>query len=89
LCVDRQSAPSVGVVFPLLEQQNAAAGARLAFGDEDHAGRFFERRVFGAVLKAREVAIVLIRPSGDFTHRHRDGFQAIDDGGRDVKHGIV
>src|SRR5262249_60675318 len=61
--LDAERLPGVRLVRPLLEQQDRAAGAPVAVGDENHLRRLDQRRVLGPVDEAGEVEVVAVRPA--------------------------
>ena len=63
LARDRQGFPRVGVVAPLLQQEDRAARARDAVGNHRELGRFDQTRVLAAVDEAGQVAVVSVRPA--------------------------
>jgi hypothetical protein len=86
---DRQGLPCRCVVKPLLEQQELAARARTAVGDDGELRRVDQARVLAAVDEAREVAVVAVGQAGGFLCDRCHRLQRRDCRPRGVEHDVV
>ncbi len=89
LLLDRQRLPGGGVVLPLLQEQDRAAGPGRAFGDEGDPRRVDQRGVLGPVDEAGQIQVVPVGPARGLLGDRRPNSERGDRLARRVEDDVV